>query len=121
MRDARPDRGPGRRACGGPANPSAAGSHPPYGRRGSPRGLKPSSLGLARHVLLAGPDDHVLLEPEVAHHHGALRHPGDGAVAAVLHEPARAAHGRRAELACGAELTLALAPQLAGLLARGRA
>src|SRR3954453_18812127 len=78
--------------------------------------------GRSREVAAAGGNDDVPVPHEVARGHGALLHADEGAVAVVLGEPRRPAHGRRGVPALRAELAGAAAPEVAHRLhgLRGR-
>ena len=80
--------------------------------------LRVCRLRPARKVRLARTDpDRALLE-QVAHVDAAAPDAHERAVAAVLGQPARAAHRRRRALAARLEAALAVAPQAANLLLR---
>src|SRR5690349_4936477 len=66
-------------------------------------------------VTLGRAHEDLLVLDEVLDLHHALGDFGQRLAAAVLHEPPRPAHGRRAVLAAGAERTSSIAPQLARL------
>ena len=88
----------------------AAGGRLPRG------GRAPSASSPGRHVGPALLDEHGLALDEVAHRDLAAPDPHEGAAAAVLGQPLRAADGRGAVPALGAEAALAVAPQPPDLL-----
>src|SRR5215213_1557023 len=67
-----------------------------------------SVCGLAGEVGVAGPDDNAAVAGEVADDHGPLGHARERAVAAILGEPARAAHRGLAVAAVSAEAAAAV-------------
>src|SRR6478672_5902150 len=86
------------------------------------RGPRISAPARTRDVPLARAEPDVLAAHEVPRDHGALLDPDQrGAVAVVLDQPDRAAHRPRAAPAAGLVAALAVAPELALLLARGDA
>src|SRR2546421_11617739 len=67
-------------------------------------------------VAAARPDDHELIEHEVPYLDDAAGDGGQSSCAAVLDDPLRPAHGRRAVATLRPELALARAPEPALLL-----